>query len=209
MTENLRATFERETNVSRETMEMLDEYANLLKKWNPAINLVSKSTIDSLWDRHFYDSAQIYNFKPDFPCNWVDIGSGGGFPGLVMAIIANNSTENMYLTLVESDVRKATFLRTVIREIGLNATVIAKRVEEIASLNADILSARALAPLDKLLEFAELHLKKDGFAIFLKGQKYKAEIAESYVRWRYEFEETVSKTNPEGAILKIGGISRV
>jgi len=209
MTEDFRASFERETNVSRETMERLTEYADLLKKWNPAINLVSKSTIDSLWSRHFYDSAQIYHFKPESPCKWVDIGSGGGFPGLVVAVLAKESAQDFHLTLVESDVRKSTFLRTVIRELGLNAEVVAKRVEEIPPLNADILSARALAPLDKLLEFAYFHLKEGGFAIFPKGQKYKAEIDEANERWSYDLDKTVSKTNVEGAILKIGGISRV
>ena len=203
------AAFQEEFDVSRETLEKLNQYAALLRKWNPAINLVSKNTIDNLWQRHFHDSAQIYRFQPENACHWVDLGSGGGFPGLILAVLAAKSQPNARFTLIESDLRKATFLRTVIRELELNATVIAERIEETPPLEADILTARALAPLNKLLEYAKHHLKTDGFAIFPKGEKYRREINETVAFWRFDVEEFTSKTNPNGAILKIGGITRV
>ena len=204
-----RDAFQAEFNVSRETMSVLDNYASLLRKWNPAINLVSKSTIDALWQRHFHDSAQIYQFQPENPCHWADLGSGGGFPALVLAAMAKEDSPETRFTLVESDLRKCTFLRTVIRDLGLNATVITARIEETEGLGADILTARALASLDKLLEFANLHLSPSGTAIFPKGDRYQAEIAQAKANWRFDLEEIPSKTNPTGAILKIGGISRV
>ncbi len=204
-----RDAFQAEFNVSRETMAVLDNYAALLKKWNPAINLVSKSTIDALWQRHFHDSAQIYQFQPENPCHWADLGSGGGFPALVLAAMAKEDSLETQFTLVESDLRKCTFLRTVIRDLGLNATVITVRIEETEGLGADILTARALASLDKLLEFANQHLSPSGTAIFPKGDRYQAEIAQAKANWRFDLEEIPSKTNPTGAILKIGGISRV
>ena len=204
-----RDAFQAEFNVSRETMAVLDNYAALLKKWNPAINLVSKSTIDALWQRHFHDSAQIYQFQPENPCHWADLGSGGGFPALVLAAMAKEDSLETQFTLVESDLRKCTFLRTVIRDLGLNATVITARIEETEGLGADILTARALASLDKLLEFANQHLSPSGTAIFPKGDRYQAEIAQAKANWRFDLEEIPSKTNPTGAILKIGGISRV
>jgi len=204
-----RDAFQANFNVSRETMALLDDYAALLRKWNPAINLVSKSTIDSLWQRHFHDSAQIYQFQPENPCHWADLGSGGGFPALVLAAMAKQDSPETRFTLVESDLRKCTFLRTVIRDLGLNAIVITARIEETEALGADILTARALASLDKLLEFANLHLSPTGTAIFPKGDKFQAEIAQTKANWRFDLEEIPSKTNPTGAILKIGGISRV
>jgi len=204
-----RDAFQAEFNVSRETTALLEDYATLLCKWNPAINLVSKSTINILWQRHFYDSAQIFRFQPENPCHWVDLGSGGGFPALVLAIMAKEVSPKTCFTLVESDIRKCIFLRTIIRDLGLNATVITARIEEIEGLNADILTARALASLDKLLEFANQHLSPSGIAVFPKGDRFQEEIDQAKVNWRFDLEEIPSKTNPTGAILKIGGISRV
>ena len=209
MSMEYRDAFQIEFNVSRETMELLGEYAALLCKWNPAINLVSKSTISTLWQRHFHDSAQIFQFQPESPCHWVDLGSGGGFPALVLAVTAKEVSPETRFTLVESDLRKCTFLRTVIRDLEVNATVITARIEEIDGLGADILTARALASLEKLLEFANLHLSPSGTAIFPKGDKFLEEIIEAKANWRFDLEEIPSKTNPTGAILKIGGISRV
>lgn len=204
-----RSEFQDAFNVSRETIARLDAYAALIEKWNPAINLISKSTIGTLWQRHFHDSAQIFRFGPPTPCHWVDLGSGGGFPALILSILAVEHCPEHRFTLVESDLRKSVFLQTVIRELNLNATVIAKRIEKIGPLKADILTARALSSLDKLLEYAELHLDPNGFALFPKGEKYKNEIDEAVTRWNYQIEEFKSTTNQHGALLKIGDISRV
>lgn len=209
MDRNFRQEFEEAFDVSRETMTRLDQYAALLTKWNPAINLVSKSTLATLWQRHFHDSAQMYQFRPENTLHWVDLGSGGGFPALVLAVLALEFDPDDKFTLVESDVRKVAFLQTVIRELGLNAVAIAERIEAVPPLGANVLTARALSSLDKLLEFAELHLAPNGIAVFPKGETYKKEIEDTVGQWKFELEEFTSKTNPNGAILKIGDLKRV
>ncbi|WP_010141502.1 16S rRNA (guanine(527)-N(7))-methyltransferase RsmG [Oceanicola sp. S124] len=195
-------------NVSRETLERLDTYAALLEKWNPRINLVARSTIPELWTRHLLDSTQVLAQAGAFQ-HWVDLGSGGGFPGLVVAILAAESHSDARFTLIESDQRKCAFLRQVARECGLKPTILAERIESVAHQGADILSARALASLDQLLGFAELHLKSDGTALFPKGARWKEEVAAAESHWRFHCEPVRSTTESEAVILKIGGIERV
>ncbi|WP_376876060.1 16S rRNA (guanine(527)-N(7))-methyltransferase RsmG [Albirhodobacter sp. R86504] len=208
MTSDSEREFELALNVSRETIERLKVYETLLKKWNPRINLVSSSTLDTIWSRHFLDSAQIFGLVPDFN-HWADLGSGGGFPGLVIAILAADRPSPPKVTLVESDLRKSAFLSTVAREIGLNVDVRAERIETIYPLRACVLSARALAPLDKLLEFTDLHLKADGVAVFPKGGQWRAELAEAQTHWEFELATHNSKTESAAAILTIKGVKRV
>ncbi|MCT8158576.1 16S rRNA (guanine(527)-N(7))-methyltransferase RsmG [Pseudoruegeria sp. SHC-113] len=196
-------------DVSRETLERLKTYAALLEKWNPAINLVAKSTLKDLWTRHFVDSAQIYDLAPNGFAHWADLGSGGGFPGMVCAILALEKAPEARFTLVESDQRKSAFLRTVARETGANVDVLASRIEKTQPLCVDVLSARALASLDVLLEFAELHLKPSGRAIFPKGESYQQEISEAKARWHFSAETIPSITDGKAVILAIGGIERV
>ncbi|WP_372605169.1 16S rRNA (guanine(527)-N(7))-methyltransferase RsmG [Actibacterium sp.] len=195
-------------NVSRETLQHLKTYEALLNKWNPAINLVAKSTLADAWTRHFIDSAQIFQLAPN-AAHWVDLGSGGGFPGMVVAILALEFAPQMQITLVESDQRKATFLRTVARETGANATVIAARIEDVPPLNADVLSARALAALDLLLEFANRHLSPDGVALFLKGANHDKEIAEAVANWRFTVQKLPSTTDSNAIILAIRELAHV
>ncbi|MFV2051195.1 16S rRNA (guanine(527)-N(7))-methyltransferase RsmG [Aliiroseovarius sp. YM-037] len=190
-------------------MERLAIYADLLKKWNPAINLVSNSSLDHLWTRHFLDSAQVFDLAPEGVSHWADLGAGGGFPGLVVAVIAKDRTPDMAITLVESDQRKATFLQSAAREMGLTVAVVADRIEAVAALNVDILSARALAPLKALLNYAERHLAAEGIALFPKGAKAQEEVDEALASWRFVVESFPSKTDANAAILKIGGITRV
>lgn len=196
-------------DVSRETLERLERYVALLEKWNPRINLVARSTLSQLWDRHFVDSAQIYAYAPENARHWVDLGSGGGFPGLVVAILAMELNPDLQVTLVESDTRKATFLRSVIREVGCNAKVIDKRIEAIAPLAADVLSARALADLDMLLGFAELHLGAGGIALFPKGATWEKELEKARQSWRFSHERFTSMTEDAAVILRIGDIEHV
>ncbi|MFK7836951.1 MAG: 16S rRNA (guanine(527)-N(7))-methyltransferase RsmG [Sulfitobacter sp.] len=195
-------------NVSRETSEKLEVFADLVRKWTTKINLVSRSSVPELWSRHIADSAQIYELAPPFN-RWVDLGSGGGFPGIVVAILADTAPSKPTVTLVESDQRKSTFLRTAIRELGLRATVISDRIEKIEPLNADILSARALADLDTLLEFSERHLGNGGLALFLKGAHWQKEADDARIRWSYTCEAIKSKTSADAAVLKIKDIARV
>ncbi len=203
-----RSEFADKMNVSRETLARLDLYADLLQRWTKKINLVSSSTLDALWTRHFLDSAQLFKVAPKGG-TWVDLGSGGGFPGAVVAVLAADSQSDLKVTLVESDQRKAAFLRTVLREMGVSACVLADRVERLEPMNADVLSARALASLEVLLGFAERHLVPTGRAVFPKGEKARDEIRDALEHWRFDCETYNSKTDPEAVILSIGDIQRV
>lgn len=194
--------------VSRETEERLQVYANLLIKWNPKINLVSGSTIDQLWERHFQDSAQILALAPEVATSWIDLGTGGGFPGLVVSILATEKRPALNVTCIESDQRKAAFLRTVVRETGIAVTIVCERIENANIAKADVLSARALAPLDKLLAYAERHLKQGGTALFPKGAGYRQELDNALECWRFQVDTVPSLTHPDAVILKLGDIER-
>lgn len=195
-------------NVSRETYDLLKAFADLVAKWSPKINLVSKSDLSDIWGRHIVDSLQIVPLVPKAPGQWVDIGSGGGFPGIVIAIVAKEFWPEMAMTLIESDQRKATFLRTAIRELDLPAAVRTDRIEATKPQAAEILSARALASLDTLVGHAERHLATGGTAIFPKGRRADQEIAEAKENWTFDLRETPSITDPEARILTIRNIRR-
>lgn len=201
--------FAAQENVSRETLERLKTYEALLRKWTPKINLVSRSTLDDFWSRHILDSTQILALGPDDAHEWVDLGTGGGFPGVVIAILAAERNPDLSVTCVESDLRKATFLRTVLRETGVSGSVIAERIEAVEPLSADVVSARALAPLPKLLELAEPHLAPGGVALFPKGAEHDAELKEALETWSFRADKIRSRTHPEAVILRIGEIERV
>ena len=209
MIDTLKAEFQDKTNVSRETLARLEAYDVLLRKWNQAINLVSPKTLDEVWSRHFLDSAQLFSVAGAANGHWVDLGSGGGFPGLVLAVIAFEKAPELRFTLVESDQRKAAFLLAVVRELGLSTKVLARRIDELEPLGADFLSARALAPLDALLGFAEQHLAPEGVCIFPKGGKWREELAEATKNWSFSYSTHPSLTDPEAAILTIQEVSRV
>lgn len=196
-------------NVSRETSERLKTLAALLVKWNPRINLVSKSTIAELWTRHILDSAQVFDLAPAKTDHWVDIGSGGGFPGLVVALMADETNAPQKVTLIESDQRKCAFLRTVLRETGVEATVLTKRIEQADPQDATVLSARALADLSLLFDFADRHMGKDGLALFPKGANWQKEVAAAKESWSFQVDAIQSKTEPQAVILKIGELQRV
>lgn len=195
-------------NVSRETAEKLAHFADLLRKWNPRINLVARSTIDDLWTRHIVDSLQVLEQAPKDVPHWVDLGSGGGFPGLVAAICAQDFGIAQ-VTLIESDQRKSAFLRTVLRETGSPGNVIAARIEAVEPQQATLLSARALADLTTLLGFVERHLSPGGVALFPKGKNWREEVQTARADWDFEYDAIPSKTDPQAVILKIEGLSRV
>ncbi len=195
-------------DVSRETFDRLSEYVHLLHKWNPAINLVSKSTLDDAWARHIADSAQIFKMAPAFT-DWTDIGSGGGFPGLVIGILALERSPDSTITLIESDRRKSSFLRNVSRETGIRVNIITERIEKTAPQNTDILSARALAPLDILLDFTVHHRKPHGISIFPKGLKFREEVEAAERKWNFDCEVIPSKVDTNSVILKIGEVKHV
>lgn len=194
--------------VSRETMAALKTFESLVQRWNPAINLVSKANLHDLWQRHIVDSAQLFQLCPRAAQRWVDLGSGGGFPGIVVAILAASAMPDLRVTLVESDQRKATFLRQAIQNLQLDAAVRSERIESIESLGADVLSARALAPLSQLLSYAAKHLCADGLAIFPKGARYAEELSDAQRDWAFESEIKSSLSDSDAAILLLRKINR-
>ena len=196
-------------DVSRETFDALKAYEALVQRWTPAINLVSKTSASNLWQRHILDSAQIFALCPPSALSWADLGSGGGFPGLVAAILAKELKPKLRVTLVESDLRKATFLRQAAQTLSLPVAVLSKRIESLDPMRADVLSARALAPLVALLGCAETHLQRDGIAIFPKGARFQDEISEAQKVWAFDIDIKPSLSEAEAAILVIRNIHRV
>ena len=195
-------------NVSRETLERLKAFEALLEKWNPRINLVSRNSLSDIWSRHIVDSIQVFRVSPPGRL-WADLGSGGGFPGLVVAILATDERPETKVTLIESDQRKAAFLRAAARETGISCQILSQRIELALPQQANIVSARALAELNKLLEFSHRHLASGGTALFPKGVTWQKELEAARVRWCFDVEVIESQTMPGAAILKIKGATRV
>ena len=196
-------------NVSRETFLRLKEYEKLLFKWNAKINLVSRSTLDNFWNRHVLDSAQFLSSVGEKAGKWVDLGSGGGLPGLVVAILSDEIEPVNKLFLVEADARKAVFLKTVCRELGLKVEVYNNRIEELPLMSANIVSARALAPLKTLCLYAKNHLEKDGVAVFAKGENWKVELDEAQKKWIFNYEAVKSTLHEGSVVLVLRGIKSV
>lgn len=196
------------TDVSRETIEKLEKFADITRKWNPSINLVAKSTIPDLWNRHILDSVQLYQYAPIEPRKWLDIGSGGGFPGIVMAVIAAEKSPKTSFVFIESDQRKSTFLRSAVRELGLTVTVIASRIEETEAQHADVVSARALSALAELFPLINRHLVAGGTAILPKGRTFQTEIDAAMTDWHFDVQAHQSMTDEEAHVLVVKGIAR-
>ncbi|NVO55924.1 16S rRNA (guanine(527)-N(7))-methyltransferase RsmG [Rhodobacteraceae bacterium B1Z28] len=194
-------------DVSRETFTRLTTYVEMVERWNPKINLVSRNSLKEIWTRHILDSVQVYRCADTFR-SWVDLGSGGGFPGMVCAIMAVETSPDSKFTFIESDQRKSAFLRNVARECGVTCSVLPKRIEAVDPMGADVLSARALADLSLLLSFCDRHLAKDGTALLLKGASWKKELADARQEWKFDAEPITSLTEPQAVILKIKGVSR-
>lgn len=189
--------------VSRETFERLQAFEALFQKWNTHINLVAPSTRADAWSRHILDSAQLLKVAPAAN-RWVDLGSGGGFPGLILAFLMAGRNEAS-VQLVESNRKKASFLQSAIGQFSLPAHVHARRVEECYPLVSDpqIVTARALAALPLLLELSAPWLTAGAVAFFHKGRDYRAEVEESAQRWSFDLVEHASLVDTEGAILEI------
>lgn len=196
-------------SVSRETLSRMEAYVALLQKWQRAINLVSPTTLDHMFSRHIADSLQIFALAPVETGKWVDIGSGGGFPGMVCAIVAKEAAPGLHFTFIESDQRKAAFLRDVARHLDLGATILASRIEAAPPQAANILSARALAPLVALCDLAHPHLADHGVALFLKGRNHAVEQAAADLVWKMDRDIVPSKLDPDAVIYRIGELVRV
>jgi len=185
-------------NVSRETLEKFSHYLALLEKWQKKINLVSHRTMQMAWQRHILDCGQLASYIPDGAKTILDVGSGAGFPGLVLAIMTDCSVD-----LVESDQRKAVFMTTVIRELGLTAKVHNSRIESLPKLMPDVITARALAPLYKLLKLIDKHFHPACVCLFLKGVSVEQELTNlgSYPTMKSVTYPSLS--DADGAVLKL------
>ncbi len=192
-------------NVSRETMVRLEAYAALLVKWQAKINLVGPATLPDLWRRHFLDSAQVLQLLPATPGRLVDLGSGAGFPGLVLALMTDWTVH-----LIDSDQRKCAFLRQVALEAGIldRVTIHPQRFDAVAPFAADVVTARACAPLDDLLGYAAPFIGETGRCVFLKGKGVEEELTAAETHWTMRLARRDSLSDPAGAVLLIDQLQR-
>ncbi len=190
-------------SVSRETLDRLELYLGLLVQWQGAINLVSSKTLDDPWRRHLLDSAQLMTHIPNDPAGILDLGSGAGLPGIVLSILGIPNVQ-----LVESDQRKARFLAEVSRRLQLDTVIHNCRIEALPAMKPGIVTARALAPLPRLLDLALPYLGADGFCVFLKGRHWKDELTEAQKSWMMQSQISTSMTCASAAILKLWDIKR-
>ncbi len=203
MTDWGRQYFRDSENVSRETMDRLQILVDMLVKWNRSAGLVADATLEEVWERHILDSYQLLDHFPFGIRKVVDIGTGGGFPGLVLAIATANRHPHAKFVLVDSNGRKCEFLREVCRQTGIDAEIVQSRAEQLAPQKADVMTARALARLDKLLELAQRHTKRNGMCLFLKGKNWSDEITAATSRWKFQFMRQQSRSNEDGQVLLV------
>ena len=202
MDETTEGTFTSQLNVSRETLDLFLLYAEILAKWQVKINLISGNTIDNVWIRHFLDSAQLYDLVPTGSKTLLDIRSGAGFPGMVLAVMGVKN-----VTLVEADSRKCLFLREVLRQTGKHANIVNCRIEEFDGGCYDIITARALAPMDKLLTYINPHFGPSTKGIFLKGEQVDRELTKAKKQWKLKYKTIPSITSDGGSIIIVEKIS--
>jgi 16S rRNA (guanine527-N7)-methyltransferase len=199
-------------DVSRETLRRLEIYADLLAQWNKTINLVAAATLPDMWRRHFLDSAQLLplacrNGAPKSVKIWVDLGSGAGFPGLVLAILSKDFDSPPMMHLIESDARKCAFLREAARLTETNVILHNSRIETVETFPADVVTARALAPLAKLLDLSARFIGPDTTCLFLKGEHIDEELTEATKCRKMDIERFPSRSDPKGIILRLKGPS--
>ncbi len=197
------AEFAARIGVAADRRERLKAYVALLVKWNAKINLVAASTLADVWRRHILDSAQLFPLLPAGTETLIDLGSGAGLPGLILAILGVPKVH-----LVESDGRKAAFLREAARITSTPIEIHAVRIEAVPPIAADILTARALAPLPALLEYSARFLRPGGSCYFLKGQRWGEELAEARLHWQFAASEIPSLSEASGVVLKLESIVR-
>ena len=197
--------FQRDTGVSRETLARLSAFADLLLKWNKRVNLIGRDTENHLWHRHILDSAQLSALIPMEAASIADIGAGAGPPGLILSIL-NTSAQ---IRLIESDRRKAAFLREAIRVTQSSAIVHESRVEEVDLPPQNVVIARACAPLDRLLEMVQKLVSIHTVCIFPKGAQAEQELTAARQHWKMQVRQVPSRTDPAGRILVLTEVARV
>ncbi len=200
-----RAVFAAQDNVSRETLAAFDIWFNLLTRWNASINLVQKTSLEQFWTRHAADSWQITDYIPDGTLRAIDLGSGGGFPGLAVGIWLKTQGKGG-VKLVEAAGKKASFLRTAAREMDLPVNVAAKRAESLPNDPYNVITARAFAPLPKLLTYAERFTGPDTRLILLKGRQAPTEIKQARTDFDFNCDIFPSISDPEGHVLVLSDL---
>ena len=195
-------------DVSRETQDRLAHFGVLVEKWNRKINLVAPASLPHLWQRHILDSVQLFPHLPAPLTHYADLGSGGGFPGIVLAALLAESHPATRISLVESDQRKCAFLRTAARELSLTIIVHDARIETLPPLTADCITARALSALPDLLSLVSRHLAPKGVAILPKGRNYRGEVDEAALLWSMTMTDHQSLTDSDARILTIKDLRR-
>ncbi len=201
------ADWSRDQNVSCETLRRIEVYAEILARWSPRINLVAPGTIAGLRERHILDSAQLLAHIPEDARTLCDLGSGGGLPGLVLAALAAEFRPALRTELVEADRRKAVFLREAARAMGIPVRVLPARAEDLPARAADVITARALAPLAGLVPLARRHLRPGGRAIFPKGAGWEDEIRDAQETGIFTVTAAPSLTDSGARILVIEGLA--
>jgi 16S rRNA (guanine527-N7)-methyltransferase len=189
-------------DVSRETGDRLEALVSTLERWQKAINLVGRTTMEDVWRRHVQDSAQLKGLIPEGAKTLTDLGSGAGFPGLVVAALR----PDLDVTLIESDARKAAFLGEAARRMTLEKQpkIVIGRIEAVAPVPADVVTARALAPLGQLLSWADRHRTDTAICLFHKGKDWQAEVTEVMKDWELPHQTFTSVTDLDAVILRIG-----
>ena len=190
-------------NVSRETMDDFYNFKSLLMKWNVEINLVSSSTIVDFMTRHVLDSVQLINYFHSMKGKLLDIGTGGGFPGIPLAIYAKNVYPKIKFNFMDSNSKKCLFIEEVCRHLNIEANIICGSIETIPSVDSDIIVSRALAPLPELLKYSKMHRKINGKCLFLKGKNYKFELEAAKKHWYLCYKIYQSVSHSDGKIIEI------
>ncbi len=193
-------------NVSRETLARLKAYVGLLQDWNARHNLVSAGSLADVWRRHVWDSAQLVRFIPEETQSLADLGSGAGFPGLVLAELLRDKVQ---VTLFEATAKKCLFLQAGRDRLGLHTIIRNARMEDLELEPFDVITARACAPLDRLLSYAQHFAAKRSVCLFLKGQNVGSELTQARKSWKMEVQQHPSLTDPSGAVLEIREIVHV
>lgn len=187
-------------------MADLETLIERLTAANAVMNLIGPDTLPDVWNRHIFDSAQLLDLAPD-AATWADLGAGAGFPGLVLAILLKDRADS-HVWLVDSLGKRCRFLQEVVEALSLRATVVNGRAEE-QRIKVDVVTARALAPMDRLLGYAQPYLQRGAQGLFLKGEKAEVELIEARKVWQFDSDLSVSRSDPRGRIVSVRSLRRV
>lgn len=207
MTVRTREDFQTRTGASADRMAELDRFRDMLTETNAVMNLVGPDTLPDFWSRHAWDSAQLLEMEPEAR-TWADLGAGAGFPGLILAILLKGNPD-AHVWLIDSLGKRCRFLSAVVETLELPATVIHGRAEDQNDIDVDVVTARALAPMERLLGYAQPYLQRGAQAVFLKGERAGEELRAARKSWQFTHELRPSQSDPRGRIVCIGSVRRV